>query len=221
MKITIYTINDCVFSKQEKDYLVANKLAFEEKNLETNKEFLTEMLAVSNNFAGTPVTKIEKDDGQIVILKGFTLEEFNKTLGLTPTTDTSVDTTPKVEETHVDMQSPVSPVAPQTNDPLPPLDIPAPVAPTDLPQPPVVPAPVMPVTSATTLTVSEPPVIPPTEPVPPAQPTVPAAPVAPQTGPSNDQLNSILSDLQNKVNQPDLNPPPAPVIPNPDLGKTN
>ena len=218
MKITIYTINDCVFSKQEKDFLIANKLAFEEKNLETNKEFLTEMLAVSNNFAGTPVTKIEKDDGQIVVLKGFTLEEFNKTLNLTPA---PTSTTPKVEETHVDMQAPVAPVAPQTNDVLPPLDIPALVVPTVPPQPPVAPAPVMPVTSPA---VPEPPVMPPTEPVVPSQPTMPAAPptpVAPQTGPSNDQLNSILTDLQNKVSQPDLNPPPTPAPPNPDLGKTN
>lgn len=211
MKITIYTINDCAFSKQEKDFLIANKLAFEEKNLETNKEFLTEMLAVSNNFAGTPVTKIEKDDGQIVVLKGFTLDEFNKTLNLTPA---PTSTTPTVEETHVDIQAPVAPVVPQANDTLPPLDIPTPVAPT-------VPTPVMPVTPPA---VPEPPVMPPTEPVAPAQPTMPVAPptpVAPQTGPSNDQLNSILTDLQNKVNQPDLTPPSAPVIPNPDLGKTN
>lgn len=81
MKITIYTITDCQFSKQEKEYLTANKLAFEEKNLETNKEFLSEMLTISNNFAGTPVTKIDKDDGQIAVLKGFTKGEFDKVLG--------------------------------------------------------------------------------------------------------------------------------------------
>ena len=81
MKITIYTITDCPFSKQEKEYLSGHGLQFEEKNLETNREFLTEMLAVGSNFAGTPVTKIEKDDGQIAVLKGFTPAEFDKTLG--------------------------------------------------------------------------------------------------------------------------------------------
>lgn len=81
MKITVYTITDCEFSREEKEYLTSHQLQFEEKNLETNKEFLTEMLAVSNNFAGTPVTKIEKDDGKIEVLKGFTKEEFDKTLG--------------------------------------------------------------------------------------------------------------------------------------------
>lgn len=84
MKITIYTIKDCAFSKQEKEYLNANKLVFEEKDLETNKDFLTEMLAISNNFAGTPVTRVEKDDGTIAVLKGFTKEEFDTTFGFVP-----------------------------------------------------------------------------------------------------------------------------------------
>ncbi len=84
MKITIYTITECAFSKQEKEYLSAHGLQYEEKNLETNREYLTEMLAVGGNFAGTPVTKIEKDDGQIVVLKGFTAAEFDKALALTP-----------------------------------------------------------------------------------------------------------------------------------------
>lgn len=85
MKITVYTVSDCQFSQAEKEYLKAHNLPFEEKNLETNREYLTEMLAVSNNFAGTPVTKIEKDDGQIVVLKGFTKEEFDNVLGFVST----------------------------------------------------------------------------------------------------------------------------------------
>lgn len=89
MKITVYTIKDCAFSRQEKEYLNTNKLSFEEKDLETNKDFLTEMLAISNNFAGTPVTRVEKDDGSIAVLKGFTKEEFDTTFGLavSPTSD--------------------------------------------------------------------------------------------------------------------------------------
>ena len=82
MKITIYTTNECQFSKQEKDFLTSHNLQFEEKNLETNREYLTEMLALSNNFAGTPVTKIEKDSAEVVVLKGFTQAEFEKELGL-------------------------------------------------------------------------------------------------------------------------------------------
>src|SRR3989338_149194 len=85
MKITVYTIKDCTFSKQEKEYLTTNKLQYEEKDLETNKDFLTEMLAISNNFAGTPVTRVEKDDGAIAVFKGFTKGEFDTTFGLAPT----------------------------------------------------------------------------------------------------------------------------------------
>jgi glutaredoxin len=95
MKITVYTIKDCAFSKQEKEYLNANKLSFEEKDLEINKDFLTEMLAISNNFAGTPVTRVEKDDGSIAVLKGFTKEEFDTTFGVAPTT---TPTTPPLAE---------------------------------------------------------------------------------------------------------------------------
>src|SRR3990167_10907903 len=86
MKVTIYTTTNCLFSNQEKDYLKGKNISYEEKNVETNREFLTEMLTVSNNFAGTPVTKIEKDDGQISVLKGFTQEEFDQALGFSQPT---------------------------------------------------------------------------------------------------------------------------------------
>lgn len=82
MKVTIYTINDCKFSQAEKEYLKNNNIAFEEKNLETNRDYLTEMLKISDNFAGTPVTRVEKDGGEIIILKGFTQDEFAKALNL-------------------------------------------------------------------------------------------------------------------------------------------
>lgn len=119
MKITVYTIKDCTFSKQEKEYLNANKLAFEEKDLETNKDFLTEMLAISNSFAGTPVTRVEKDDGTISVLKGFTKEEFDTTFGLTasqPAADAvkPVEETPKIEETKTPTEAvpPIETVSP-------------------------------------------------------------------------------------------------------------
>ena len=113
MKITVYTIKDCAFSKQEKEYLNTNKLVFEEKDLETNKDFLTEMLAISNNFAGTPVTRVEKDDGTIAVLKGFTKAEFDTVFGI------AAEVKPPVE-TESKPASPVETVAPAP-------------APTDLP----------------------------------------------------------------------------------------
>src|SRR3989339_1642504 len=107
MKITIYTIKDCAFSKQEKEYLNTNKLVFEEKDLEINKDFLTEMLAVSNNFAGTPVTRVEKDDGSIAVLKGFTKEEFDTTFGFAAaSTIGSENPTPTTDVLNADVQTP-------------------------------------------------------------------------------------------------------------------
>jgi len=142
MKITIYTINDCQFSKQEKEYLNANNLAYEEKNLESNREFLTEMLTVSNNFAGTPVTKIEKDDGQIAVLKGFTKEEFDKALDLT---------TPKVTVVESSVTPPIPPVATQTETPeTPPPVTPLPPVTEPISQP--VPEPIPPTISSAPVT---------------------------------------------------------------------
>lgn len=146
MKITLYTITDCPFSKQEKEYLSSHTLTFEEKNLETNREFLTEMLAVSNNFAGTPVTKVEKDDGQIAILKGFTKEEFDKLLGFSVEPVKSVESVPSPAP--VVAPTPPAPVVetpPVTVEAVPtPTPVPAPVVETPPVQTPA--APVMPVT---------------------------------------------------------------------------
>lgn len=157
MKITVYTTSECQFSKQEKEYLKSHNLPFEEKNLETNKEFLTEMLAVGNNFAGTPVSKIEKDDGAIVVLKGFTKEEFDQTLGFTPADQTQPAAQPKPAVT------PKTP--PAASPPVPP---PAPV------------------------------VTPPTSPPPATTPQQPTG-GPPPTPPTNDELSSILDDLQQKA----------------------
>lgn len=132
MKITMYTITECQFSKKEREYLSSHGLQFEEKNLETNREFLTEMLAVGSNFAGTPVTKIEKDDGQIAVLKGFTAAEFDKVLGLAPATPVA-DTTqqPATEAPQVVTAPEAAPTTPE------PIATEQPVAPA--PQPEVVP----------------------------------------------------------------------------------
>ena len=130
MKITVYTIKDCAFSKQEKEYLNTNKLAYEEKDLETNKSFLTEMLAISNNFAGTPVTRVEKDDGSITVLKGFTKEEFDTAFGFaTPTNNQSPATAsnqPSVNDTPI-------PTPPITEVPSVKTVSPAPPAPVETP----------------------------------------------------------------------------------------
>jgi glutaredoxin len=143
MKILLYTTTNCQFSKQEKDYLASHSLAFEEKNLDTNKQFLTEMMTLGNNFAGTPVTRIEKDDGTFVVLKGFTVEEFNAALGLTePATPTDVKPPEAAPVPGQEASMPTVDSTPTVGEPAPAISpMPETVAPTTPAAPPANPAP--------------------------------------------------------------------------------
>lgn len=229
MKITVYTITDCQFSKQEKEYLASHNLQFEEKNLETDKAFLTEMLAVSNNFAGTPVTKIEKDNGQSVVLKGFTKEEFDKELGFSgePATPAPV-AEPKKEEAPAapavsaptpaaapDMTMPPMPAAPTPEAAAPAPAVPAAPTMPDMTMPaapapePVAPAPVAPAPTAPAM---------PQAPVAPAAPApvAPAPSAAPQQFQNDPSIDALLNDLQKKAAEqsaPAQNAPQAPAAP--------
>lgn len=194
MKITIYTIKDCAFSKQEKEYLNTNKFAFEEKDLETNKDFLTEMLAISNNFAGTPVTRVEKDDGTIAVLKGFTKEEFDTTFGLVPQSSNQAtnNPSPTIDST----------VKPPIND--------TPLSPTPAFEP-IAPLPTEPISDAPVPSPSELPIKPtPTDST--------ASDLSTEASAKADPLKSVMDDLQTKssTDQP-VSPPPAvePVPPSP------
>ena len=195
MKITVYTTTDCQFSKQEKEYLTTNNLPYEEKNLETNKDFLTEMLAVGNNFAGTPVTRVEKDDGTIAVLKGFTKEEFDTTLGLSPTTSPD-EASAKAGPTSVNESASAQATADKEPKPVEATPPPMPAMET----PPVVETP--PPVEIPTVT---PPATPPVEAAPPTPP--------PTTTPDlNQELGSVLDKLQQETNTP-TPPPGAPSIP--------
>ncbi len=203
MKITVYTITDCQFSKQEKEYLTTHNLPYEEKNLETNHEYLTEMLNISNNFAGTPVTKLEKDDGTVVIMKGFTAEEFDKELGFKKEEEKAVE--PAKPEAPKEMQPDVAPKPDETQTMAPPAvppEVPTPQPPAPAPQPPVVPpsipdqaAPSMPPLSMN----SEPAVTPPAPQM--------DQPISQQTPPvestiDDASLDAILNQLQEKTEAP-------------------
>ena len=201
MKITVYTIKDCAFSKQEKEYLNTNKLVFEEKDLEANKDFLTEMLAISNNFAGTPVTRVEKDDGTIAVLKGFTKAEFDTTFGLaSPKSTTEAGTTPAPTTTGSENLTPAVPTdLTGSTDSTDSTDSTGSLSP----------APIPPETP-----ISEPSSPEPTDPEPTNQVTNNQAPISP------DPLKSVMDDLQSKVDEtlPPLTPvepvvPPAPPAP--------
>src|SRR3989344_4937480 len=108
-KITVYTINNCPFCEQAKAYLTEHKLLFEEKNIDTNRAYLSEMFAVSDNFAGVPFTVVAKDDGTTVKLKGFTKDDFDQAL--------SVSSSPAVIDEKANFHQPV-PFAPVTTGPV-------------------------------------------------------------------------------------------------------
>ncbi len=210
MKVTIYTINDCKFSQAEKDYLKTNNIAFEEKNVEQNRDFLTEMLGISENFAGTPVTKIEKDDGTSNVLKGFTQEEFDKELGIlttpsiTPAQDimSPMPSMPPREVTMPDTASSNLTRSNAASAPEPaPMDI-SPISLSDMSTTPAVDTQTMPIS----LSDSPMPSTVPNMPI--SAPTVVSAP--PVTGtPPADALNSVLENLQSQVNTPAVPASPA------------
>lgn len=194
MKIIVYTITECQFSKQEKEYLTGHNLPFDEKNLETNREFLTEMLTVSNNFAGTPVTKIEKEDGSIVVLKGFTKADFDKALGFEEKKEEPAKTPEAKPAEAAAVQTPAQPAAPA---------------------PEAVPAPVTPAVSPAAAEPAPAPTVP--------APETPAAPAAPaQPDPMADILNNLAQQATAPDTAAPAVPPAAPAngmpqIPDPQL----
>lgn len=209
MKITVYTITDCKFSQAEKQYLQTKGIQFEEKNLEANREYLTEMLNISNNFAGTPVTKIQKDDGQIIVLKGFTQDEFDKALVIDPNAAPQQNTMPAAESQPQPAAAAPTPQIPEPMpvNPAPFQSAPAPMAqpmtpppqpmapPMDYQQAPVPPA--QPPQNQPNMAQNN--VVPP---MPPQQPVAPMDSMSPQPAapaPDDQALNSVLQNLQNRA----------------------
>lgn len=82
--VTIYTIDSCPFCKAEKEYLQSKNIAFTEKKVDVDETALKEMLALSDNFAGVPVSVLTTVKEKRVV-KGFTQADFEeelRTIGL-------------------------------------------------------------------------------------------------------------------------------------------
>lgn len=174
MKITVYTITECQFSKQEKEYLLSHGVQFEEKNVSSNREFLTEMLAVGSNFAGTPVTKIDTDDGKTVVLKGFTKEEFDKTLGFE--TQTPVQEVRQAETAAAPQQPIAADAQPAVVNTPAPVDMPPVEQPVAAPTQPAVDPAMASILNNLEQQVQEPVPQPPAQAMPPQQPPQPIPP---------------------------------------------
>ena len=77
--VVVYTIETCPFCKAEKEYLQSKNITFTEKRVDTDEAALKEMLAVSDNFAGVPVTVLNTEKEKRVV-KGFTQSDFEEEL---------------------------------------------------------------------------------------------------------------------------------------------
>lgn len=73
-KVTVYTSNTCPYCTMAKDYLKEREVAFEEKNVQTDKEARNELMAMG--YTGVPVICI--DDEQIVGFDKNRLDELLK-----------------------------------------------------------------------------------------------------------------------------------------------
>ena len=73
-KVTVYTSNTCPYCTMAKDYLKYREVAFEEKNVQTDKEARQELMAMG--YTGVPVICV--DDEQIVGFDKARLDELLK-----------------------------------------------------------------------------------------------------------------------------------------------
>lgn len=73
-KVTVYTSNTCPYCTMAKDYLKDKEVAFEEKNVQTDKEARQELMAMG--YTGVPVICV--DDEQIVGFDKARLDELLK-----------------------------------------------------------------------------------------------------------------------------------------------
>ena len=73
-KVTVYTSNTCPYCTMAKDYLRDREVAFEEKNVQTDKEVRQELMAMG--YTGVPVICV--DDEQIVGFDKARLDELLK-----------------------------------------------------------------------------------------------------------------------------------------------
>ena len=73
-KVTVYTSNTCPYFTMAKDYLKDMEVAFEEKNVQTDKEARQELMAMG--YTGVPVICV--DDEQIVGFDKARLDELLK-----------------------------------------------------------------------------------------------------------------------------------------------
>ena len=79
-KVTVYSTPTCPYCKMAKQFLADNKIDYKDVDLSMDQEAV-HMLMEKTGHMGVPVTIIEKDEGEDIIL-GFNQEKFKLSLGL-------------------------------------------------------------------------------------------------------------------------------------------
>jgi glutaredoxin len=79
-KVIVYTQVTCGPCQEEKMWLTQQNIEFEDRDIRKNEDFFQE--AISLGASMTPVTLIEKEDGERIVIHGFDKEEIKKTLDL-------------------------------------------------------------------------------------------------------------------------------------------
>lgn len=56
MNITVYSSNECSYCTKQKEWLKERNIPFEEKELNTNQEYMREFIRLDGNFVTTQLT---------------------------------------------------------------------------------------------------------------------------------------------------------------------
>jgi glutaredoxin len=76
-KVIIYTQETCPPCFAEKEWLKANDIEFEERDIRRNQEYMKEVMDLGAS--ATPVTVVTNNDGQQIVM-GFNEDELSQLL---------------------------------------------------------------------------------------------------------------------------------------------
>ncbi|KXK08813.1 MAG: glutaredoxin 3 [Microgenomates bacterium OLB22] len=195
MNAIIYTLHDCPFSAAAKKYLTDHGITFEEKDVESDKANLEEMLQKSKDFEGVPFAEVTTDTG-VITLRGFTQAEWDEKLGGKINAPVPAVTPDNPPESVPAAPTYVEPAAmPQT----PPVETPVAQAPVvDEPVTPTMPSIAVATPQPTNVVEPETPV----EEVPAVQPEAPmetVMPAMPQAAATGETISAASSTMDNSI----------------------
>lgn len=79
-QVIIYTQPTCGPCQEEKMWLTQQQIAFEDRDIRKNDTYFQE--AINLGASMTPVTLIQKEDGEQIVIHGFDKEQLKKALDL-------------------------------------------------------------------------------------------------------------------------------------------